>query len=85
LKAILHGGADATRLDLYDRRRRIVARDEILAQTDRNRTRMQERDPDSRRAHLSKLQAIARDPVQCKAYLMQTSMIDGLRRAASIE
>ncbi len=85
LKAILHGGADATRLDLYDRRRRIIARDEILAQTDRNRTRMQERDPERRRAHLSKLQATARDPAQCKAYLMQTSMIDGLRRAAAIE
>ncbi len=37
-------------------------RDEIMAQADRNRARMRERDPDRRRALLADLQAIAADP-----------------------
>jgi 3-(3-hydroxy-phenyl)propionate hydroxylase len=84
LTAILHDGGSLTLLDRYDRRRRPIARDEILAQSDRNRARMRERDPEKRRALLAEMQAIARDPVRCKAHLLRSSMIDGLRRAAAI-
>ena len=75
---------EAGALELYDRRRRPVARDEIMAQADRNRARMRERDPARRREMLVELQALAADPVRCKAHLMRTSMIDGLRKAAAI-
>jgi transposase len=68
----------------YDQRRRPIARDEILAQADRNRRRMRERDPARRRELLSELQEIADDPVRRKAHLMRTSMIDGLRRASAV-
>jgi 2-polyprenyl-6-methoxyphenol hydroxylase-like FAD-dependent oxidoreductase len=84
LKAILKDGAQEDRLDLYDRRRRPIARDEILAQSDRNRARMRERDPDRRRALLADLQAITQNPDRLKAHLLRTSMIDGLRRAAAV-
>jgi hypothetical protein len=33
---------------------------------------------------LAELQALAADPVRCKAHLMRTSMIDGLTKAAAI-
>ncbi len=84
LAAALRDGAGESRLDLYDRRRRPIARDEILLQADRNRARMRERDPARRRQLLAELQATAADPVRCKAHLMKSSMIDGLRRAAAI-
>ena len=72
-------------LDRYDRRRRPVARDEIMAQADRNRSRMRERDPERRRALLADLQAITADPARLRAHLLRSSMIDGLRRSAAVE
>jgi 3-(3-hydroxy-phenyl)propionate hydroxylase len=46
---------------------------------------MQERDPGRRRELLSDLQRTADDPVKLKTYLLKTSMIEGLRRAAATE
>jgi 3-(3-hydroxy-phenyl)propionate hydroxylase len=62
-----------------------VAEEEIIQQAHRNRTRMQERDPGRRRELLSDLQRTADDPVKLKTYLLKTSMIEGLRRAAATE
>ena len=56
----------------------------MLAQADRNRARMQERDGDKRREMLSALQAVAADPEQARTHLLRSSMIAGLRRAAEI-
>ena len=82
LIAVLAGG-DAALLDRYERRRRPVAEHDIIAQADRNRARMRERDPAARRAQLAELQAVCADPVRLKAHLMRSSMIDGLRAAAA--
>ncbi|HTP84638.1 MAG TPA: FAD-dependent monooxygenase, partial [Alphaproteobacteria bacterium] len=59
--------------------------DAIIAQAHQNRTRMQERDPERRKRLLADLQATSRDPAKLKAYMLRTSMIDGLRRAAAIQ
>lgn len=83
LVAVL-GGADPALLDRYTRRRRPVAAEEILAQADQNRARMQERDPARRRQALADLQAIAADPARAREYLLRSSMLTGLRRAATI-
>jgi 3-(3-hydroxy-phenyl)propionate hydroxylase len=77
-------GADAALLDRYCRQRRPVAEQEILAQAHQNRTRMQERDPDRRRATLRELQAVAADPARARDHLLRTSMITGLRQAEAI-
>jgi 3-(3-hydroxy-phenyl)propionate hydroxylase len=69
-------------LDRYTRQRRPVAAEDILVQADRNRSRMQERDPERRRAILAELQRTASDPVLARQYLLRSSMIEGLRRAA---
>lgn len=45
LAPVCRGEADAALLDRYARRRRPVAEREIIAQADRNRARMRERDP----------------------------------------
>jgi 3-(3-hydroxy-phenyl)propionate hydroxylase len=77
-------GAAPEHLDRYTRRRRPIAESEILTQADRNRARMQERDPAKRREMLTALQKTAGDPAAARAHLLRTSMIEGLRKAASI-
>ncbi len=83
LAAVLAGG-DESLLDLYDRQRRPIAREEILKQADGNRRRMQERDPDWRRQELARLQAIAADRKAARQFLLGSSMISGLRKAAAV-
>ena len=75
-------GAPQEHLDRYTRRRRPVAEQEILVQADRNRARMQERDPERRRALMTELQQIAGNLAKAREHLLRTSMIAGLRRAA---
>ncbi|HET9428910.1 MAG TPA: NAD(P)/FAD-dependent oxidoreductase [Allosphingosinicella sp.] len=77
-------GAPHTHLDRYTRRRRPVAEQEILVQADRNRARMQERDPLKRREMLAELQRIAADRDLARTHLLRTSMITGLRAAAEV-
>jgi 3-(3-hydroxy-phenyl)propionate hydroxylase len=83
LTRVLDGEPD-TLLDLYDRRRRPVAREEILKQAHTNRTRMQQLDPAWRRAELTRLQGIAANPREAREFLLRSSMIKGLRQAAAI-
>lgn len=85
LTEILGGADPQARLDLYDRRRRPVAKNQILEQADRNRARMREKDPAKRRELLAGLQATAADPEKRRAYLLKSSMIEGLRMAAAVE
>ncbi|MFM7569948.1 MAG: FAD-dependent oxidoreductase, partial [Betaproteobacteria bacterium] len=70
------------RLDEYERERRHVAVDHINANTARNREMLAERDPAARKRKQDELCRIADDPVAAKAYLMKSSMINTLRRAA---
>ena len=84
LTDILKRGAPLSRLDLYDRRRRPIARDQIIAQADRNRARMREKDPTRRMEMLAELQAITADRARLRDYLLKSSMIEGLRQAARI-
>jgi 2-polyprenyl-6-methoxyphenol hydroxylase-like FAD-dependent oxidoreductase len=85
LTAVLQDGADERILDRYERQRRPIAEEEIIQQSHRNRTRMQERDPQRRREMLADLQRTIADPARLKAYLLKSSMIEGLRRAAATE
>ena len=77
---VLRHGAPEARLDAYDRRRRPIAREDILAQADRNRARMRERDPARRRELLKDLQATANDREKLCAFLRRSSMLEGPRR-----
>jgi 3-(3-hydroxy-phenyl)propionate hydroxylase len=81
---VLRNGAAETRLDAYDRRRRPIAREDILAQADRNRARMRERDPARRRELLRDLQATANDREKLRGFLRRSSMLEGLEKAAAI-
>jgi 2-polyprenyl-6-methoxyphenol hydroxylase-like FAD-dependent oxidoreductase len=77
-------GADPALLDLYVRQRRPIAIEHVIAQADRNRRRMRERDHDRRREILEDLQRTAADPALAHKYLLNSAMITGLRQAAAI-
>ena len=77
-------GGDPSVLDRYELRRLPVVRDEIIAQAGANRARMNENDPEARRRSLHRLQAIARDPEERLQFLLRSSMIAGLRKAAAM-
>jgi len=76
-------GAGLEILDRYTRQRRPVAAEEILLQADRNRARMQERDPARRHELFVGMQRTAADAALARAFLLRSSMIEGLRRAAA--
>ena len=84
LTAVAHGKGDASLLNLYDRQRRPVAREQMLAEADHKRAYMRETDPAKQRAMMKELQALTADRDRLKAHLLKTSMITGLRRAAEV-
>jgi 3-(3-hydroxy-phenyl)propionate hydroxylase len=83
LKRVLKGEDDRL-LDLYTRQRRPVALEEIIQQADQNRRRMQTRDPEKRRSVIENFQKMASDPDALRGFVLKSSMIEGLRRAAAI-
>jgi 3-(3-hydroxy-phenyl)propionate hydroxylase len=83
--AVIQNDADPGALDRYERQRRPIAEEEIIQQAHKNRTRMQERDPARRRILLEELQRTIDNPPKLKAYLLKSSMIEGLRRATATE
>ena len=72
----------AADLDRYEAERRPVAIDYINANTARNRKLMAERDPQARKRAQDEMCRIAADPSAAKAFLLKSSMIETLRRAA---
>jgi 2-polyprenyl-6-methoxyphenol hydroxylase-like FAD-dependent oxidoreductase len=77
-------GADPVILDRYERQRRPAAEADIIRQAHQNRSRMQERDPAKRATALAELQRVAADPTERHRFLLRSSMIEGLRKAAEI-
>jgi 3-(3-hydroxy-phenyl)propionate hydroxylase len=84
LGQVWRGEADESLLDLYVRQRRIAAVEQVERMSIRNKRQLEERDPDVQRRRLQELVAIARDPVRARDYLLETSMITGLRQSAQV-
>lgn len=78
-------GADEDRLDRYQRRRRTLNAEFIQEQTINNKKRLEEKDPAARQRRLDELRATEADPARQKAFLMRSSLIASVRRAATIE
>lgn len=83
LHKIWNGASDAC-LDAYSLVRQAIAAEDILKQADKNRARMQERDPARRRALFEDLQKTANDPALAREHLLRSSMIKGLEKAAEM-
>jgi 3-(3-hydroxy-phenyl)propionate hydroxylase len=84
LGRVWRGEADAALLDLYVRQRRSTTIEQVQAMSIRNKRLLEERDPQVQRARLTELVAIAEDPARARTYLLDSSMISGLRRSAEV-
>jgi 3-(3-hydroxy-phenyl)propionate hydroxylase len=83
LKDIWAGGDDRI-LDRYDRQRRTVAVEAVQQQTHRNQQIIGERDPVVRKKALDDMRRIAADKISARDYMLKSSMIASMRRAADI-
>jgi 3-(3-hydroxy-phenyl)propionate hydroxylase len=83
-KAIL-AGSDDRLLDRYDRQRRTVAAEAVQQQTHRNQQIMSERDPEIRKKALDAMRRTAADKASAREFMLRSSMIASMRRAAEIE
>ena len=84
LAAIWAGGDDRS-LDRYDRQRRTVAVEAVQAHTHRNRQVISERDPAVRTKALDDMRRTAADKTAARDYMLKSSMIASMRRAAEIQ
>ena len=83
LGQVWRGESDAL-LDRYVRQRRSATVEQVQAMSIRNKRLLEERDPAVQRQHLSDLVALARDPERARQYLLDSSMISGLRRSLQV-
>ncbi len=83
--AVARDGADARLLDRYERRRRPLNIEFVQQQTIANKQRLEEKEPAVRRAKLDELAATAADPKRHKQFLLRASLIDSVRKAATID
>jgi 2-polyprenyl-6-methoxyphenol hydroxylase-like FAD-dependent oxidoreductase len=79
-----NGATGEDELDLYDRRRRPLNIEFVQSQTVVNKKRLEEKDPAVRAANFDQLSRTAADPAQHRQFLLRTSLIDSVRKAASI-
>ncbi len=77
--------APLTLLDRYVRQRRAANIEFVQAQSIHNKHLLEERDPAVRARRFDELREIEADPVRAKDYLLRSSMIWSVRRAASID
>lgn len=77
-------GANNDLLDQYDRQRRQTNIEYVQAITIRNKRLLEERDPVVRAQRLDELRGIASSPQGAREYLLNSSMINSVRRAAQI-
>jgi 3-(3-hydroxy-phenyl)propionate hydroxylase len=85
LAAVWRGDAPQEELDRYVRQRRAANVEFVQAQSIHNKRILEERDPAIRQKHFAELRRTAADRAAHKEYLMRSSMIWSVRRAASID
>lgn len=78
------GGSGEDELDLYDRRRRPLNVEFVQSQTINNKKRLEEKDPGVRAAHFEQLRRTAADGARHREFLLRTSLIESVRKAAVI-
>src|SRR5262249_17904867 len=84
LGRVWRGEADDALLDQYVRQRRAATIEQVQAMSIRNKRLLEERDPKVQRERLTELIAIAGDAGRARTYLLESSMIAGLRRSLRV-
>ena len=83
--AVYRGDAKEDIFDLYDRQRRTVAEEYLLAQTAQNKRDLEERDPEARAQRQKEWRKTAADPEDAREFLLRTAMFKSVERARSIQ
>lgn len=81
LATVMRDGYDEPLLERYQRRRRALNIEFVQRDTVLNKRRLEESDPQVRRAHLDQLRRMADDPAAHQAFLLRASLIESVRRA----
>lgn len=84
LVQVLHGDADESLLDRYDRQRRGVTEEVVQRTTIQNKKNLEAVTPEDQADFQSRMAHAASDPARAHAHLLGMSMINSLRRAAEI-
>ncbi len=84
LAAVWHGTAPESLLDVYDRQRHTATVEHVQANSIANKKTMELRDPELRRAHFEELVRTANTPELARRYLINSSMIAAVQRAAEV-
>jgi 3-(3-hydroxy-phenyl)propionate hydroxylase len=83
LGPVWRGEADESLLDLYVSQRRAATIEQVQAMSIRNKRLLEERDPAVQKSRMEELVAISRDAARARAFLLESSMIAGLRKEKS--
>ena len=84
LAAVWHGTQPDSVLDVYDRQRRTATVEHVQANSIANKRTMEERDPEARRRHFEELVHTANTPELARRFLINSSMIAAVQRAAEV-
>ena len=84
LGRVWRGESGEALLDLYVRQRRAACVDQVQAMSIRNKRLLEERDPAVQKQRMEELVATAADPERARQYLLESSMIAGLRKSAEV-
>lgn len=84
LGRVYRGEAEQSLLGLYERQRHMATVEQVQKVSIRNKKLMEERDPAVQRQRLQELIDVSRDPAKARNYMLETSMISGLRKAATV-
>jgi 3-(3-hydroxy-phenyl)propionate hydroxylase len=85
LGRVWRGEGSEELLDLYVRQRRLACVDQVQAMSIRNKRLLEERDPKVQRERMEELVATANDRELARAFLLESSMISGLRNSEAIQ
>ncbi len=81
LARVWHGTAGEELLDAYVRQRRAATIEQVQAMSIRNKRLLEESDPEVQRSRMQELVEIAADPQRARHYMLDSSMIAGLRKS----
>lgn len=84
LAEVAQGKADDSLLDRYHRQRHTVNVEYVQTLSVRNKQNLEVKDPAERAQRIRMLEATCADPVKAREYLLNSSMINSIRRAATI-
>jgi len=84
LSRVMRGEAEESLMDLYVRQRRVTNLEYVQSISIKNKQAMEEKDPAAKRNWIDGQRAIAADPVKAREFLLNSSMINSIRRANAV-